>query len=239
MGQSKQERLEEMIEAAREFRFCGPSDDPEKQTAVIGAYKYIVTQLKRLAGPLLPEREAAILEGIEVDFTDLFSAYDASAEIDALLPSLDEVAKHADDPSLAGRPGAYLVDPELVEQIRGLGGDDFDSALLARMCEEINSSYVHGNVIATALLMRSVLNYVPPAFGKQDFRQVAAEVGRSLKESFGHLQEGLRKVADFHAHRQMSEADPCPTKAQVDPFKPQFELLLQETARRVKQTNQD
>jgi len=51
--------------------------------------------------------------------------------------------------------------------------------------------------------MRNVLNHVPPVFGCDTFEQVLANVGKSLKESFNHLENGLRKVADFHAHRKI------------------------------------
>ena len=68
---------------------------------------------------------------------------------------------------------------------------------LVRMCKEINSSYAHGNVLAVALLMRTVLNHIPPVFGHDTFAQVLTGTGKSLKDSFNHLENGLRKVADF------------------------------------------
>src|SRR5215472_6015231 len=96
------------------------------------------------------------------------------------------------------------------------------------MCREINSSYSHGNILATALVMRTVLNHVPSVFGHDTFAQVVAGVGKSLKDSFNHLENGLRKVADFHIHRKIAANESYPTAAQVEPFKPQFELLLQQ-----------
>ena len=76
--------------------------------------------------------------------------------------------------------------------------------------------------------MRAVMNYNPPLFGHTTFDQVVAQSGRSLKDSFSHLQDGLRKIADFHTHRTMKRCDIYPTVAQIEPFKPQFELLLNE-----------
>jgi hypothetical protein len=69
---------------------------------------------------------------------------------------------------------------------------------------------------------------VPPVFGHDTFAQVVAGVGKSLKDSFDHLENGLRKVADFHTHRKIAANESYPTAAQVEPFKPQFELLLQQ-----------
>ncbi len=96
------------------------------------------------------------------------------------------------------------------------------------MCREINSSFAHGNLFATVLLMRAVLNYVPPLFGRETFSQVAANIGRSLKDSFDDLENGLRKIADFHTHRRIGPTEVYSSPAQVEPFKPQFELLLQQ-----------
>ena len=79
----------EMIDAARSFRFCGPSDDPDEQTAVTTGYRYVLVQIQRLATPLLPEAEAARLNAIAVDVDSVYSAYDAKAELDALLPHIE------------------------------------------------------------------------------------------------------------------------------------------------------
>lgn len=38
MGTSKKEILGELIRDARTFRFCGPSDDPDEQTAVTSGW---------------------------------------------------------------------------------------------------------------------------------------------------------------------------------------------------------
>jgi hypothetical protein len=54
-----------------------------------------------------------------------------------------------------------------------------------------------------------------------------------LKDSFIHLENGLRKIADFHTHRRIGGGDLYPSVAQVEPYKPQFELLLQQVVARV------
>jgi hypothetical protein len=82
--------------------------------------------------------------------------------------------------------------------------------------------------------MRSVLNNVPPVFGYDTFGQVAANAGKSLKDSFDHLENGLRKIADFHTHRKIAVTESYPSGAQVEPFKPQFEMLLQEVEKRLR-----
>ena len=87
--------------------------------------------------------------------------------------------------------------------------------------------------MATTLLMRAMLNFVPPLFGQEMFSQVVAQTSRSLKDSFIHLESRLLKIADVHIHRHIMTAEFYPSSAQVEPFKPQFELLLQEVLTRM------
>lgn len=219
------ERILSLVEAARTFRTCSPSDDPEQQTAVTLGYRYLVTQFKRLVAPLLPTDEAVRLRGINVGVDDLYSVYEAKAELDAMLPVILAVAESATDPLILTR---RIVEPSVLEALVGLRSPKVNVVALVRMCNEINLSYAHDNVLATALLMRTVLNHVPPAFGHATFEQVVAQSARSLKEAFEHLQNGLRKIVDFYAHRLAAADDSYPTRAQLEPFKPQFDLLLRE-----------
>lgn len=223
---SKKARLTEMIETARNFRFCGPSDDPDEQTAVTTGYRYVLVQIQRLATPLLPEVPAARLNAIDVDVQSIYSAYDARGELDALLPDIEAALENADESALAVGGSAWIIDPGLIERLSHAQSRGLDIAFLVQMCREINSCFAHGNLVATILLMRAVLNYVPPLFGQETFPQVVDNIGRSLKDSFNHLESGLRKVADFHTHRRIGPTELYPSPGQVEPFKPQFELLL-------------
>jgi hypothetical protein len=230
---SKKDRLVEMIQEAKTFRFCGPSDDPDEQTAVTTGFRYVLVQIQRLAAPLLPEPEAARLNAIHIDVQSIYTAYDARAELDALLPDIEAALERADDRNLAVGANAWIVDPELIQRLANARSSKLDVSFLVRMCREVNSSFAHGNLVATALLMRAILNYVPPLFGHETFPQVVAHIGRSLHDSFDHLENGLRKIADFHTHRRIGRTELYPSLAQVEPFKPQFELLLQQVVAHV------
>jgi hypothetical protein len=221
-------RLVEMIEAARKFRFCTPSADPDEQSAVTTGYMYVLVQIQHHATPLLPEAYASRLNAIVVDVESIYSAYHAKAQLDALLPDIEAAIKQADESMLAVGGSGWIIDPALIKQLSSMSSPDLDITFLVEMCREINSCFVHGNLVATTLLMRAVLNYVPPVFGQDTFSQVAAHIGRSLKDSFDHLENGLRKIADFHTHRRISATEHCLSRAQVEPYKPQFELLLQQ-----------
>lgn len=237
MVTTKKERITQLIDEARSFRFCGPSDDPDEQTAVTAGYHYLVTQLKRQTGHLLPEVERLRLNSVEVEIDNIYSAYEARAEIDALLPDIEAALQRSEDVDVAIGANRWIVDPNLITKLAQMSSNAIDFDFLSCLCKEINSCFAHGNIVATLLLMRTVLNYVPPVFGYDAFKQVVAQSGRSLKESFGHLEDGLRKIADFHTHRRLTYGDLYPTMAQVEPYKPQFELLLQEVMKQVTSTS--
>ncbi len=227
---SKKELIRDLVEKARNFRPCGPSDDPDEQTAVSFSYFHLVTQFKRMASPILTEEAASRLRAITVEMNNIYSVYEALAELDSLLPEIEEALETLDE--IRAPVQKYIVEPELIAQISAIESSRIDVSSLVKMCREINSSYIHGNVLATVLLMRTVMNHVPPAFGYETFGQVLANVGKSLKGSFDHLENGLRKIADFHAHRQMTKTEFYPSMTQVEPFKPQFEILLQQVISR-------
>lgn len=87
------------FENARNFKFCGPSDDPDEQTAVTLGFRHLIIQFKRLAAPILPEPASSRLKAIDVDAHDLYSAFDAKSELDALIPDIESALKNFQAPS--------------------------------------------------------------------------------------------------------------------------------------------
>jgi len=116
MSVSKKDRLAEIINDLRRFRFCGPSDDGDEQTAVTTGYRNLLVQLKRLATPFLPGALAAQLDTIEVDVHDIYSAYEARAELDALMPDIEVVLDRSDDRGVKDAAMATAFSPKEVEQ---------------------------------------------------------------------------------------------------------------------------
>ncbi len=224
----RRDRLLDLIADIRVFRPCGPSDDPDEQIAVAIAFRHLLVQFKRLAAPLLPPRDQALLNEVTVDVHNLYTVYDAHAEVNALLPDVEAALEAGDSAGFALGSASWIVDRGLLVRLESVKPRMLDASVLVRLCEEVNSCWAGGNVVGTVLLMRAVLNYVPPVFGCETFAQVVASRGKSLKDSFTHLEDGLRKIADFYTHRRMGPADYYPSTAQVEPFKPQFELLLQD-----------
>lgn len=88
---AKRDMIANTIADIRKFRFCSPSDDPEEHTAVTLGYRYLLIQLQRWAAPILPAPLASRLNALSVEVNNVYSAFDADAELNALLPDIEGV----------------------------------------------------------------------------------------------------------------------------------------------------
>jgi hypothetical protein len=237
MGTNKKRKeiITGFIEAARNFRFCGPSDDPEEQTAVTAGYHHLVVQFQRLAGPILPSAGESQLNAINVEINNIYSAYEAKAELDALLPDIEAALDRLDDDGdlLASADGLTEIADSRLAELRKLTSAQFDFKKLVRLCEEINTAYGQKCYFATAMLIRGLLDHLPPIFGKATFSEVAnnyAGGGKSFKETMQHLENAARKVADAHLHMPIRKSETLPAPQQVN-FAAQLDVLLSEIVR--------
>ena len=145
----------------------------------------------------------------------------------ALLPA----KKH----SGASGSSSFIADSR-IDELRKVSSADFDFQKLIRLCEELNSSYDNGNLYATAMLTRGVLDHVPPVFGHTTFAQVANNYGaggRSFKATMQHLEGVARKISDGHLHMPIRKSETLPSPQQVY-CGPQLDVLLSEIVRIMK-----
>jgi len=129
-------------------------------------------------------------------------------------------------------PASPFLEPSVLAALRNAKSQQFDYAKLIRLCEELNDAYGRANYLSCALLIRAVMNHVPPVFGCQTFAQVTAQCGKSLKAVFERLEDSARPIADLHTHALIRAKESVPTKHQVEPYKASFELLMQEVIAR-------
>ena len=135
-----------------------------------------------------------------------------------------------------GANGTSIIADTRIEELRRLPTTEFDFRKLIRLCEELNSSYEHGNYYSTAMLTRGLLDHVPPIFAKPSFAEVANNYSgdsRSFKEAMQHLESASRKVSDGHLHGQIRKRETLPTAQQVWCGQ-QLDLLLAEIVRIMK-----
>lgn len=140
--------------------------------------------------------------------------------------------KESKPPKTIPKPGYMaLISERRLSELRALTSQDFDFRKLIRLCEELNIAFQEECYFATAMLIRTVLDHVPPIFGKKNFDEVANNYGgKSFKGTMQHLQNAARNVADGHLHQQIRNSETLPTAQQVN-CSQQLDLLLEEIVR--------
>jgi hypothetical protein len=104
------------------------------------------------------------------------------------------------------------------------------------LCKELNKNYSASSYLSTAILLRSILDHVPPIFECANFAEVAnnyAGGSKSFKQNMSHLHNSLRKIADAYLHEQIRKKESLPNKTQVN-FAPDLDTLLGEIVRVLK-----
>lgn len=230
-------RLNKLLELANEiesFTFCGPSDDPDEQTAVIYGFKHLVKKFIGTARNVKNQEFQEDLKLIDTNIDLIYEVYDLRADVQIIIDHLREIAEH---PVEFQNTSGSFIEPQIIEQLRLVEGCKFDLSKIVRFCEELNSSFNAGNYLASALLLRALINHVPPIFGQTTFQQVVSQVSKSRRELFKPLDEVARDVADLHTHDSIRHKEVLPTKNQLEPFKANLEFLLQEVLVEVKKSS--
>jgi hypothetical protein len=126
-----------------------------------------------------------------------------------------------------------FVDFERLNELRAVKSEAFDLAKLIQLCKELNNSYRQESYFAVAMLVRAILDHVPPIFGYSSFVQVGnnyATGTKSFRESILHLHNSSRKISDAHLHTQIRKHESLPNKTQVN-FANDLDVLLAEIIR--------
>lgn len=129
---------------------------------------------------------------------------------------------------------AYIDSGRLAE-LKSLTPSKFDLSRLIRLCEELNMAHSNNCLMSIAMLVRAIVDHIPPILGQQSFTAVASNYSgaKSFKGSMQRLDTSLRSVADAHLHTQARPREVLPTFNQVD-FRADLDVLLGETIRTLK-----
>jgi hypothetical protein len=115
-----------------------------------------------------------------------------------------------------------------IEQLRSAQSPTWDLQRLLRMCEELNSVFAAGHALASAMLLRAIVDHVPPIFGVENFGQVIASIdGQSPKKLMERLHTSSRDISNRWLHQQIRKSESLPTTTQVD-FRQELDALLGE-----------
>lgn len=133
----------------------------------------------------------------------------------------------------ASPPGAKpYVDPSRMMALQQIANGKWDFTRLVELCREINVAAANRCHMSTAMLLRTILNHVPPTLGFDTFAQVAANYagGKSFKASMQRLEGSSRNISDMHLHMPIRSRETLPTATQVD-FAADLDVLLGELIR--------
>jgi hypothetical protein len=141
--------------------------------------------------------------------------------------------------SLEAKP-IPVLDLEYVSRTRlaeleAIGSGAYDVTRLVRLCRELNIAHSTKALMSVAMLVRAIVDHIPPIFNQPSFAQVANNYAgsRSFKASMQHLEKSLRNIADAHLHTPIRVKETLPTEPQVD-FKADLDVLLSEVVRLLK-----
>lgn len=118
---------------------------------------------------------------------------------------------------------------ERTKELKLIQHKNYDLNKLVRLVEELNLSWRHQNYYSVGLLLRTIINHIPPIFNAKTFDQVIAEIPntKNFKKTFTHLNNCLREIADNHTHQMIRQKEVLPNKQQVD-YKSDLDVLISE-----------
>ncbi|MDD3663384.1 MAG: hypothetical protein PHT84_06010, partial [Candidatus Pacebacteria bacterium] len=124
----------------------------------------------------------------------------------------------------------FYIDKKRFQALKKKTGK-FDFSRLLQMLTELDCAFSVGNYISVILLVRAVLDHVPPIFNLNTFTEVANNYGaKSFKDSMSHLENSSRKIADSYLHTKIRKKESLPNKTQVN-FSSDIDVLLAEIVR--------
>ncbi len=144
--------------------------------------------------------------------------------IDRKIPSEAKTpAKHSNE--------SYISEQRLNE-LSELQHSKYDLTKLLELLREINISNRHHMYLSVAILVRAVLDHIPPILDCKNFAEVSNNYkgGTSFKKQMLHMQNSFRNIADSHLHQQIRKSEVLPTFNQVN-FKADLDVLLSEIVR--------
>jgi hypothetical protein len=165
-------------------------------------------------------------QGLDQDF--ISGLDDAKTVLESLIQEIDEYSLEEKNSII----DKYYVDPERIAELKSINNPNFDLGKLIRTCEELNICFRNRCFLSVVMLVRSIIDHVPPAFGVKGFAEVANNYNgtNSFKQSMQNLSNSSRKIADAHLHTQIRNKESLPNQVQVD-FSNDLDVLLGEIVR--------
>ncbi|KKS73578.1 MAG: hypothetical protein UV46_C0069G0004 [Candidatus Gottesmanbacteria bacterium GW2011_GWC2_42_8] len=128
-------------------------------------------------------------------------------------------------------PSGNYVNKRRFQDLKKTKGK-YDFSRLLEMLSELGNAFKTKNYISVILLIRAILDHVPPIFGVNTFSELANNYtgAKSFKESMLNLENSSRKIADAYLHVKIRNKETLPNNKQVD-FPNDLDVLLAEIVR--------
>jgi len=137
----------------------------------------------------------------------------------------------ADIPGGDHNKKTFYIENSLILALSGIKSDQYDLSKLVKMCKELNDNYSLDNYLACGMLIRAILDHIPPIFNKKKFSEVANNYGtKSFKDIILPLENTARKISDFYLHNPIRKKELMLNKSQIS-FQPNMDVLLSEIVR--------
>ncbi|KAB1230848.1 hypothetical protein [Chryseobacterium viscerum] len=127
---------------------------------------------------------------------------------------------------------SHFIDPNRLIELRNITNNNFDLSRLIRFCEEIDDAFLSENYLSVGMLLRGIIDHIPPIFGCKNFSEVTNNYNgsKSFKKSMEHLNVSLRNISDSYLHTHIRKKESLPNKTQID-FSRDLDVLLSEIIR--------
>lgn len=136
--------------------------------------------------------------------------------------------EHVDsvEPELNGYFNVF-VDESIIQKLSEIESQDFDLTRLIELCKGLNLNYHNNNHLVVAMIIRSIMNHIPPIFNCKNFNGVANNYKgeSSFKGNMQHLQTSFKHIGDSASHSQIKKTEILPTPQGVN-FSQDIEVLL-------------
>jgi hypothetical protein len=171
--------------------------------------------------------------GIFANDTQIDQAVEYALKIIESVP-FDKIQENAVKKSITLQVINY-VDISRIEELDNIKNKSFDLSKLIQFCRELNSCFRNCNYLAIAMIIRAIIDHVPPIFGCKIFSEVCNNYKgtKSFKYSMLNLDKSLRKISDNHLHSQIRKTEVLPNRTQVN-FSNDLDVLLAEIVRLLK-----
>lgn len=138
----------------------------------------------------------------------------------------EQAAERTTEPVKA--PTISFVSEHTILELKALPRTAYDFSRLVALCRELNVTAAGEAHMATMMLLRAIMDHIPPAMGNfTTFADFAAQYpGRkSFKQQMANFNQLLRKAADGHLHCHIRRRESVPTAEEANFRTPLGELL--------------